>query len=133
MVRDNHSHTTNEPITTSLHCLIHHLSERFNKKCKNLTSNKQFPFESLANALVRDATARYHRWRLGIKMTRHDKMPRTEVRVFVCVCASTNVSGIYITTFCGKVECYDVAPDTFPQEVCDTNSDYSCCLSCNTG
>ena len=59
-------------------------------------------------------------------MTQHDKMPRTEVRVFVCVCASTNVSGIYITTFCGKVECYDVAPDTFPQEVCDTKRVFVC-------
>ena len=59
----------------------HHLSERFNKKCKNLTSNKHFPFESLANSLVRDAAARFHRWRRGVEMTRHDKIPRTEVRV----------------------------------------------------
>lgn len=59
------------------------LSERYNKKCKNMTSNKNFPFESLANSLVRDATARFHRWREGVKMTRHEKLPRTQVRVFV--------------------------------------------------
>lgn len=70
---------THHPLTTLSHT-PHHLSERFNKKCKNLTANKHMPFESLANALVRDATARYHRWRLGIKMTRHDKLPLTEVR-----------------------------------------------------
>lgn len=71
------------------HCLArnhhqHHnhtcTSERYNKKCKNLTSNKKFPFESLANSLVRDATARFQRWRLGAKMTRNSKLPRTEVR-----------------------------------------------------
>ena len=66
-------------LVPALHCLVHYADgtemhgilkmfwmmsfERFNKKCKNLTSNKAFPFESLANALVRDATARFHRWR----------------------------------------------------------------------
>ena len=84
-------------LVPALHCLVHYAEgtemhgilkmfwmmsfERFNKKCKNLTSNKCFPFESLANALVRDATARFHRWRRGEKMSRHDKRTRTEVRV----------------------------------------------------
>lgn len=66
----------------ALHCLCHYAAgtethgmlrllwmmsfERFNKKCKNLTSNKRLPFQSLANSLVRDATAYYHRWSLGL-------------------------------------------------------------------
>lgn len=61
-----------------LHCLCHYAEgtalhgilkllwmmtfERFNKKCKNLTSNKKEPFMSLANSLVRDFTSYYHRW-----------------------------------------------------------------------
>ena len=65
----------------ALHCLCHYALgtkahgilrwlwmmafERFNKKCKNLTSNKKLPFESLANSLVRDSTACYHRWYFG--------------------------------------------------------------------
>ena len=56
-----------------------HTVERYNKKCKNLTSNKMFPFESLANALVRDTTARFHCWRQGKMMARHVKTPRTAV------------------------------------------------------
>ena len=66
-------------LVPALHCLCHYGDgaalwgllrllwmmhfERYNKKCKNLTANKKFPFRSLANALVRDATARYYRWR----------------------------------------------------------------------
>ena len=62
----------------ALHCLSHYAEgtemhgilrllwmmgfERLNKKCKNLTANKHLPFESLANSLVRDATAYHHRW-----------------------------------------------------------------------
>ena len=68
-------------LVPALHCLCHYGDgaalwgllrlvwmmhfERFNKKCKNLTANKKYPFRSLANALVRDATARYYRWRRG--------------------------------------------------------------------
>ena len=44
-----------------------------------MTANKKFPFESLANSLVRDATARFHRWNEGVSMTRREKLPRTEV------------------------------------------------------
>ena len=53
--------------------------ERYNKKCKNLTSNKTFPFQSLSNALVRDATARYYRWQRGSPATRTAKLFKTEV------------------------------------------------------
>ena len=68
-------------LAPALHCLCHYAEgtslhgilkllwmmscERFNKKCKNLTANKQLPFMSLANSLVRDATAYFHRWMLG--------------------------------------------------------------------
>ncbi len=68
-------------IKPAFHCFVHYALgttksgllralwmmsfERFNKKCKNLTSNKRLPFESLANSLVRDATAFFHRWSLG--------------------------------------------------------------------
>ena len=51
--------------------------ERHNKKCKNLTGNKDKPIASLANALVRDGTARYFRWRRGESTTRVDKIPVT--------------------------------------------------------
>ena len=44
-----------------------------------MTSNKHLPFESLANALVRDATARFHRWRKGAQLTKHPKMATTQV------------------------------------------------------
>ena len=66
-------------LVPAIHCLLHYADgaavwgllrllwmmsfERYNKKCKNLVSNKHRPFQSLANALVRDETARYHRWR----------------------------------------------------------------------
>ena len=66
-------------LVPAIHCLLHYADgaavwgllrllwmmsfERYNKKCKNLTSNKHRPFQSLANALVRDETARYNRWR----------------------------------------------------------------------
>ena len=66
-------------LVPAIHCLLHYADgaalwgllrllwmmsfERYNKKCKNLTSNKHRPFQSLATALVRDETARYHRWR----------------------------------------------------------------------
>ena len=53
--------------------------ERYNKKCKNLTVNKKFPFKSLSNALVRDATARYYRWRRSDPITREDKEIKTEL------------------------------------------------------
>ena len=49
------------------HMSSHPFAERYNKKCKNLTSNKHRPFQSLANSLVRDAVARYHRWRRGVE------------------------------------------------------------------
>lgn len=52
-------------------------AERFNKKCKNLTANKHFQFQSLANALVRDETARFFRWKRKEKVTRTDKTPAT--------------------------------------------------------
>ena len=58
---------------------VHFNVERWNKKCKNLTSNKNLPFQSLANSLVRDATARFFRWRRGETPTRHSKAPKTEV------------------------------------------------------
>ena len=54
-------------------------TERFNKKCKNLTANKSLPFESLANSLVRDATARYFRWLRSESPTRTVKTTRTEL------------------------------------------------------
>ena len=54
-------------------------AERFNKKCKNLTANKHLPMQSLANALVRDGTARFLRWKRGDPPTRHPKIPHTEL------------------------------------------------------
>jgi len=51
--------------------------ERYNKKCKNLTANKGKPIVSLTHALVRDGTARYFRWRRGLKSTRTNKIPIT--------------------------------------------------------
>ena len=54
-------------------------AERFNKKCKNLTANKHFPMQSLAQALVRDGTARFFRWKRGAPPTRQPKIPVTEV------------------------------------------------------
>lgn len=54
------------------------VAERFNKKCKNLTANKHLPFQSLANALVRDETARFFRWKRKAKVTRAIKVPVTE-------------------------------------------------------
>ena len=54
-------------------------AERFNKKCKNLTANKHLPMQSLANALVRDNTARFFRWKRGAPTTRQPKIPVTEV------------------------------------------------------
>lgn len=55
------------------------LAERFNKKCKNLTANKHLPMQSLANALVRDGTARFFRWKRGDPPTRHPKTRHTEL------------------------------------------------------
>ena len=55
------------------------MTERWNKKCKNLTSNKKLPFESLDNSLVRDATARYFRWKRGCPPTRVMKTWRTAI------------------------------------------------------
>ena len=52
-------------------------AERYNKKCKNLTSNKSEPIASLTNALVRDGTARHFRWRRATAATRADKIPVT--------------------------------------------------------
>ena len=68
-------------LVPALHCLCHYgdgaalwgllwllwmfCFERFNKKCKNMTANKLHPFKSLSNSMVRDATARYYRWRRG--------------------------------------------------------------------
>ena len=86
-------HTAPHRTTPPHRTVPHHLSERFNKKCKNLTANKRFPFESLANSLVRDATSRYHRWRLGAKPTRHPKVPKTEVSgASKAVCVDGNVT-----------------------------------------
>ena len=53
--------------------------ERYNKKCKNLTANKKFPFQSLSAALVRDGTARYHRWRRSYPASRTDKKIKTQL------------------------------------------------------
>ena len=64
-------------------------AERFNKKCKNLTANKHLPLQSLANALVRDETARFFRWKRKTKVTRNVKVPVTELTgqfKFVDVC-----------------------------------------------
>ena len=55
------------------------LTERFNKKCKNLTANKHLPMPSLANALVRDGTARFFRWKRGVSPTRYPKIAVTEL------------------------------------------------------
>jgi len=63
---------------THTHITTAHI-ERYNKKCKNLTANKHRPYESLANSLVRDATARFHRWRKGEQPTKHPKMITTQV------------------------------------------------------
>ena len=57
-------------------------TERYNKKCKNLTANKNNPIVSLGNALVRDGTARYFRWRKRAVTTRADKIPVTELTGF---------------------------------------------------
>ena len=54
-------------------------TERFNKKCKNLTTNKSRPIASLSGALVRDGTARYFRWRRKASPCRTCKLPITEV------------------------------------------------------
>ena len=54
-------------------------AERFNKKCKNLTANKHEPIASLSNALVRDGTCRYFRWRRRANLCRTCKLPITEV------------------------------------------------------
>ena len=64
---------------TTLRLTCINITERYNKKCKNLTSNKHRPFESLANSLVRDATARFHRWRKGANTKKHPKMSTTQV------------------------------------------------------
>ena len=61
--------------------------ERFNKKCKNLTSNKRLPFESLSNSLVRDATAYYHRWLFG-------RVAKESKAVTSTVCTSPSLTGI---------------------------------------
>ena len=53
--------------------------ERYNKKCKNLTANKKFPFKSLSTALVRDAIARYYRWRRSDPPSRTDKEIKTDL------------------------------------------------------
>ena len=82
-------------LVPAVHCLCHYgdgaatwgllrllwmmYFERYNKKCKNLTANKKFPFESLSKALVRDATARYYRWRRSDPASRHDKAIRTQL------------------------------------------------------
>ena len=82
-------------LVPALHCLCHYGDgaalwgllrllwmmhfERYNKKCKNLTANKKFPFRSLSNALVRDGTARYYRWRRCERATRTDKTLKTEL------------------------------------------------------
>ena len=82
-------------LVPALHCLCHYGDgaalwgllrllwmmhfERYNKKCKNLTSNKNFPFKSLSNALVRDATARYYRWRRREPASRADNLVKTEL------------------------------------------------------
>jgi len=54
-------------------------TERYNKKCKNLTANKTTPIKSLRNELVRDGTARYFRWRKRSVTSRADKIPVTEL------------------------------------------------------
>ena len=82
-------------LVPALHCLCHYGDgaslwgllrllwmmhfERYNKKCKNLTANKKFPFESLSNALIRDATARYYRWRRRDPASRDDSIVKTEL------------------------------------------------------
>lgn len=82
-------------LVPALHCLCHYGDgaalwgllkllwmisfERYNKKCKNLTSNKTFPFRSLSNALVRDGTARYYRWLRAKPASRTPKNNKTEV------------------------------------------------------
>ena len=79
----------------ALHCLVHYADgallwgllpllwmfsfERFNKKCKNLTSNKKHPFKSLANSMVRDATARYYRWRRGQSVGKEVQLCKTQL------------------------------------------------------
>jgi len=59
--------------------MFHIYTERYNKKCKNFTANNNEPISSLANALVRDGTARYFRWRRAARITRTDKIPITEL------------------------------------------------------
>ena len=74
--------SNNACIIVEIDCqLLFRLSfaERFNKKCKNLTANKHRPFQSLANALVRDGTSRYFRWRRRSMTTRTSKVPITSV------------------------------------------------------
>ena len=84
-------------LAPAIHCLCHYAEgsalhgilkllwmmsfERFNKKCKNLTANKQLPFMSLANSLVRDATAYFHRWMLGKETIK--AAPTTTVRILI--------------------------------------------------
>ena len=75
-----------------------HSAERFNKKCKNLTSNKNLPFESLANSLVRDATARYFRWKRSDSTTRVLKTPRTE-----CIGTSKAINPVSLFN---KLQCH---------------------------
>ena len=59
--------------------------ERFNKKCKNLTSNKNFPFASLSNALVRDSIARYQSRRPGSTIVPGPSCVALEKRLFFLV------------------------------------------------
>ena len=82
-------------LVPAVHCLCHYgdgaalwgllcllwmmYFERYNKKCKNLTANKKISFASLSNSLVRDATARYYRWRRSDPASRHDKSISTEL------------------------------------------------------
>lgn len=82
-------------LVPAIHCLCHYGDgaalwgllrllwmmhfERYNKKCKNLTANKNFPFQSLSGALVRDATARYYRWRRSDPASRTADPIKTEL------------------------------------------------------
>ena len=114
-------------LVPALHCLCHYgdgaavwgilkllwmiCFERYNKKCKNLTSNKKFPFRSLSHALIRDATARYYRWRQGYPATRTPKLIETKC------CGSSKRADLTRTTLnkfdllcdCDIIDCDSVA------------------------
>ena len=85
------------------------MTERFNKKCKNLTGNKHLPLQSLTISLLRDATARFFRWKRKAKITRAPKVPVTEVTGkfnYVTLCHDTlSCFQRYIRCGCASVHC----------------------------